>query len=80
MNVHSPLSPHCRLCGCSEVRTDEVAGLEPLWLAECTRCHHRWTRPVEDAVRERAARPPRRVLSALPPVDGGASREIPTAA
>ncbi len=32
----------CRVCGFTEVRTDEVAELD-LLLAECPRCDHRWT-------------------------------------
>ena len=32
----------CRVCGFTEVRTDEVAELN-LMLAECPRCDHRWT-------------------------------------
>jgi hypothetical protein len=39
----------CRVCGFSEVRTDEVVDRGLLWLAECPRCEHRWT--------ERAPRP-----------------------
>ena len=33
----------CRVCDCAEVRTDEVVDGEPLFLAECPRCDHRWT-------------------------------------
>ena len=34
----------CLVCGCSEVRTDEVLDLGWVFLAECPRCDHRWTR------------------------------------
>ena len=33
----------CRVCGCNEVRTDEVLEQGWLQLAECPRCDHRWT-------------------------------------
>jgi hypothetical protein len=33
----------CRICGFSEVRTDEVLDRGILFLAECPRCEHRWT-------------------------------------
>ena len=36
-------SVSCRVCGCGEVRTDEVMDGAPLFLAECPRCDHRWT-------------------------------------
>ncbi len=36
----------CRVCGFSEVHTDEVVHRGPLILAECPRCEHRWTRPA----------------------------------
>jgi predicted Zn-ribbon and HTH transcriptional regulator len=39
----------CRVCGFSEVRTDEVVDRGLVLLAECPRCEHRWT--------QRAARP-----------------------
>jgi len=38
-----PPSIACRVCGCGEVRTDEVMNGEALFLAECPRCDHRWT-------------------------------------
>jgi hypothetical protein len=38
-----PLSGRCCVCGCGEVHTDEVMDVEPLFLAECPRCDHRWT-------------------------------------
>ena len=38
-----PPSVRCRVCGCGEVRTDEVMNGEALFLAECPRCDHRWT-------------------------------------
>jgi hypothetical protein len=33
----------CRVCGCTEVVTDEVVDRGILLLAECPRCDHRWT-------------------------------------
>ncbi len=33
----------CRICGFSEVRTDEVVDRGVIFLAECPRCEHRWT-------------------------------------
>jgi hypothetical protein len=47
----------CRVCGFSEVRTDEVVDLSALLLAECPRCEHRWTEP---ATGPRVVRPPAR--------------------
>ena len=40
-----PLPPgvRCRVCGSSDVRTDEVIDGDALFLAECPRCDHRWT-------------------------------------
>ena len=48
----------CLVCGCSEVRTDEVLDLGWVFLAECPRCDHRWTRsggPQAVAIRARPA-------------------------
>jgi len=36
-------TPHCRVCGCSWMRTDEAVDRGPILLAECGRCGHRWT-------------------------------------
>jgi len=33
----------CRICGFSEVQTDEVLDRGVIFLAECPRCEHRWT-------------------------------------
>jgi hypothetical protein len=33
----------CLVCGCDEVRTDEVLERELIFLAECPRCDYRWT-------------------------------------
>jgi len=33
----------CPVCGCAEVRTDEVIDRGLWFLAECPRCEHRWT-------------------------------------
>jgi hypothetical protein len=33
----------CRVCGSSEIRSDEVIDRGLLLLAECPRCEHRWT-------------------------------------
>ena len=40
--VHRTLT-RCLVCGCSEVRTDEVVDRGVVLLAECPRCEHRWT-------------------------------------
>ena len=49
----------CRVCGFSEVRTDEVAEGGIVLLGECPRCDHRWTQriapPPARSVRARAA-------------------------
>lgn len=37
----------CLVCGCGEVRTDEVLERGLVLLAECRRCSHRWTRRSE---------------------------------
>lgn len=54
----------CRVCGFSEVRTDEAVDRGPVFLSECPRCEHRWTSqeppgarvPPAAAVRPRAGR------------------------
>ncbi len=35
----------CLVCGFAEVRTDEVIDHGLVFLAECSRCEHRWTSP-----------------------------------
>jgi hypothetical protein len=41
----------CALCGGCEIERDEVLDAGVLGLAECTRCHHRWTeRPLRHAL------------------------------
>jgi hypothetical protein len=41
----------CALCGSREIERDEVLDAGVLGLAECTRCHHRWTeRPLRPAL------------------------------
>jgi hypothetical protein len=40
----------CRVCGFTEIRTDEVIDHGVVFLAECPRCEYRWTSsepPVE---------------------------------
>jgi hypothetical protein len=39
----------CRVCGSARIVVDEVVGHGALRLAECVRCRHRWTRPLEPA-------------------------------
>ena len=39
----------CRVCGSSEVRTDEVSDRGLVLLHECPRCEHRWTARVRAA-------------------------------
>ena len=34
----------CLVCGSAEVHTDEVIDRGVVFLAECPRCDHRWTR------------------------------------
>jgi len=65
-----PPSIACRVCGCGEVRTDEVMNGEALFLAECPRCDHRWTQ----ALREEPvlARVPTRAVVPLPEVASAA--------
>jgi hypothetical protein len=41
----------CLVCGCSEVRTDEVVDRGFLLLAECPRCDHRWTHGAPEGAR-----------------------------
>jgi hypothetical protein len=36
----------CRVCGFTEVRTDEAVDRGLVFLAECPRCEHRWTSPA----------------------------------
>jgi len=60
----------CRVCGCAEVRTDEVAGHVALLLGECVRCGHRFTHPLDRAAR----------LAGPHALLGARHREIPDAA
>jgi hypothetical protein len=39
----------CLVCGCSEVRTDEVVEGGLVLLGECPRCEHRFTQPLTGA-------------------------------
>jgi hypothetical protein len=59
----------CLVCGCTEVRTDYVLDLGWIFLAECPRCDHRWTRSGE---------PPARAIRVRP--SESALREVPSAA
>ncbi len=43
------LLTRCRICGFSEIRTDEVVDRAPLLVAECPRCEHRFTRRAAPA-------------------------------
>ena len=45
MNLSMPTRTHsrCRVCGFTEIRTDEVIDRGVVFLAECLRCDHRWT-------------------------------------
>ena len=47
----------CRVCGFSEVRTDEVVDRGQLLLAECPRCEHRFTYRVAMALQRVAVVP-----------------------
>ncbi len=60
---------HCRVCGCNEVRTDEVLEQGWLQLAECPRCDHRWTSCGEPPARTIQVR---RVLRLAPEVASAA--------
>lgn len=63
----------CGICGSQNVHTDEVSGRSDLWLAECTRCRHRWTRPLEATRRwERRAASPRSVRAGTAAVSSAA--------
>jgi len=59
----------CVVCGCSEVRTDEVIDRGLVLLAECARCEHRWT----------SSRPGPLTLARVRPAPGGL-REVDSAA
>ncbi len=59
----------CRVCGCNEVRTDEVLDRGWLQLAECPRCDHRWTSCGEMPARTIQVR---RVLRLAPEVASAA--------
>jgi hypothetical protein len=59
----------CVVCGCDDVRTDEVVDGEVIFLAECPRCDHRWT--------SRAPRPRVRIVALRTPAR---AEEIATAA
>ncbi len=59
----------CRVCGCNEVRTDEVLEQGWLQLAECPRCDHRWTSCGEPPARTLHAH---RVLRLAPEVASAA--------
>lgn len=63
----------CLVCGSAEVRTDEVVDRGLVFLAECARCEHRWTR--------RGAEPtPRPPASRVLRVPAPTQREPATAA
>jgi hypothetical protein len=51
-------SVRCSICGFTEVWTDQVASPEPVLVAACLRCDHRWTEPAGSAPRA-----PRKVRS-----------------
>lgn len=40
----------CRVCGFTEVFTDEVIDRDWLLLAQCPRCDHRWTEAAHSAL------------------------------
>jgi hypothetical protein len=54
----------CRVCGFSEVRTDEVVDRGAVLLAECPRCEHRWTQPASGPF---VVRPPARRAAEVAP-------------
>jgi hypothetical protein len=59
----------CLVCGFAEVRTDEVIDRGIVFLAECPRCEHRWTKrmplaPVRTPQRAGGARHAGEVASA----------------
>jgi len=60
----APQRSRCRVCGFSEVRTDEVIDRGALLLAECPRCEYRWT---ESAPRPFVVRPPARRVGEVAP-------------
>lgn len=67
----------CVVCGCREVRTDEVLDRGWVLLSECPRCEHRWTSRAEPGPRIHKVRRPR---VARTEVAAEASREVASAA
>ena len=59
----------CQVCGCTDVRTDEVLDQGWVQLAECPRCDHRWTSRGEPPARTIHAR---RALRLAPEVASAA--------
>ncbi len=43
MSAMNRTQGRCRVCGFSEIRTDEVVDRGVVFLAECPHCEHRWT-------------------------------------
>jgi hypothetical protein len=43
MNAMTRTQGRCRVCGFSEIRTDEVVDRGVVFLAECPHCDYRWT-------------------------------------
>jgi hypothetical protein len=68
----------CRICGFSEVRTDEALDRGVIFLAECPRCEHRWTSQEPIAVDSTAA--PSIVTARFQRVPARLSREVQPAA
>jgi len=68
----------CNVCGCEDVEIDSVEGSSRadgiaswLELGECTRCAHRWTRPLPAAAwsevqKTAAVRAPQAAAEAFP--------------
>jgi hypothetical protein len=58
MNAILRTLTRCLVCGCAEVRTDEVIDRGIVFLAECPRCEHRWTSraPLAPRAPQRTAR------------------------
>ncbi len=45
MSAMNRTQGRCRVCGFSEIRTDEVVDRGVVFLAECPHCEYRWTSP-----------------------------------
>lgn len=73
----------CLVCGCKEVRTDEVHDHGWVLLAECARCDHRWTarmNPEEPMVSRIPSQHPSPSVRTVRPSRPARVREVASAA